>query len=242
MVTEDYITVKSAHRARVPIQTTHKPHPIHSRVLIAKTTIIPPQSSARVPVQHGRLEKYNPHDTRRTYHFKSNTTGILDHVCTLNTAGVQPDSSWVLSINASDEPLILRRKQKVGYISDYDGNSYSIITDNQAQAIINCSVCDAGNDKQDNILLENILAITKNNIQESTEEQNIQIPPEKQGMTKKPTDVEERILENGVHLCNEIPEQARVFKQIINKYDIWRDHSIIPLPEEEEIKINLVDN
>lgn len=129
-------------------------------------------------------------------------------------------ASWAPSINASDEPMILRRKYKVGQIVDYDGDTYLVITDGQAQAIADCGVCDVGEDEQDVELLESILTMTNGDPHQKEDLDHPSMPPEKQGMTKKPTDVEEIAPPNGVHLCNRSPKETEAFRRIIENYDI----------------------
>ncbi|KAH6603966.1 hypothetical protein Trco_007412 [Trichoderma cornu-damae] len=209
-----------------------------------KTTVVPPQSSARVAVHHGRLEKYDPYDTLRTYHFASETPGLIDHICTLDTPGVTQEQSWVLAVNPSDTPMVFRRKQRAGLLADYDGDSYSVMTDDQAQAMWECTNGQSNMDLNDDEVLQSILAMTDDQLHRTRRESvpGDYTPPDKQGATKKPTNVKERVLTNGVHVCDEHPDQADQIRQIVEKYDIWRDQGIIPLPENEKMRINLVEN
>lgn len=64
---------------------------------------------------------------------------------------------------------------------------------------------------------------------------------QKLGTATRLTDIPHRTLENGIHICEANEQDADMFKTIALEYNIWRDRGIIPLPEEEKMRIELVE-
>lgn len=114
----EYMIVKSAHGAGVPLESVRRRAQQPEGFLVSKMTVITPGHSAQVHVRHAKLQKYDPYDAIQTCQFTSEAYGVVDHVCTLDTLGMTPEVSWVTVVNSMDAPMRLMRKQKVGQLTD----------------------------------------------------------------------------------------------------------------------------
>lgn len=56
-----------------------------------------------------------------------------------------------------------------------------------------------------------------------------------------PRDVRELRTREGVSICAESPSQASQVKQLLKSFDCGRDRGVIPMPDEERMRIDLVD-
>lgn len=240
IISKRHLKVGAAHGAIIPIEIMHKTRPIHRRVVIAKNTVVNPYTTTRVPVEHATLQDLDPHGAHRTYHFMSQMEGIVDHVCTLQTPGVTPGTSWVMAVNNTEEPLILRRKQKIGTLSDYDAEDCYHISDTKATAMMEAhqNLSTKGMDKT---ILNCILGITDKDVDSARHKTLPKATTQKLSTATRPTDIPNRTLKNGIHICEAKKQDADTFQTIALEYDIWRDRGIIPLPKEEKMQIELVE-
>ncbi|RYC55608.1 hypothetical protein CHU98_g10598 [Xylaria longipes] len=59
---------------------------------------------------------------------------------------------------------------------------------------------------------------------------------------KRPADAPENVTKNGIHIYAEKASEAAKFAEIVEAYDIWIDKGEVDIPEDQQLKIPLVDN
>lgn len=59
---------------------------------------------------------------------------------------------------------------------------------------------------------------------------------------KKPTDLPEKVTKEGIHVYSEKASESDVFVELVESYDVWVDKGEVDIPEDEQMKVPLVNN
>lgn len=215
MVTPAWITKKAVNR------------PVARKVTAQRTTIIPAMTTATVSVHHIAL----PAQDDGLFYFNGTRDGTIDGI--VDKKGTQ----MVFVHNDKAWPIKVKRDEKLGRIEQNPLGNAAQLAKWEDVVAFNCRGVEedewtaylAGQDHQQ------VYATTP---QESEVTRDAYTPG--YGIAK-PTDIPFRKSKAGVSICDTDPDFARRIATLIDKFDIFRNRGIVPMAEEDKLRVDLVD-
>lgn len=238
----------------VPQQKTH---PATRRVTAVDRTTIPAMGEAYIYVEYADLPK--PIDKKdrsaQPYHFHASRDGVLD----ATVDRFSPKRFVVRNKNAW--PLTINKGERLGQIREYIGDEKAMLAnwsdicthwEDDTSPEVWSNIVEELNDRAK----EEVSALFSSNYTAATStekaESEDRIPTDLEKPLKpeyytpsygitKPIDVPAIKSKAGVSVGNVDSDIALKFKDLVDKYDIFRDRGIIPMPEDQKMKVDFVD-
>lgn len=237
------MTIQSCVDKSIPIRI-HKKHNFRRKVIATADLMIPPNAMLPIPVYYAELP------SNRDFMFTSAFPGAMHSIH--NAASAKA----VAFINNSDKPVFIHKKTKLGSIGELEDNGYFETTwekANMAQATATNDYADCENESE--------FLTAEFDLSPDLEEalKSMSTTPEdikKLGVEKKsrlgvippslgaarPEDAPAVTTKDGVHCCTANTAFGKKLVALAEKWDVWRDKGIIPLPEDEKMTVDLIDN
>ncbi len=239
---KEQCTFRSAHNMKVKGEVTRKPRrEVTRKVTAAYTTVIPALQDAFIPVNYVDLPTGKP-DNPAAYHFTSSEEAILD--ATINSQ----TPKYVIFRNNTLDNISITKGARVGRIAEYDGNEVAmIVRENEAGAIEewlreetpNPQAAQAYLDELDKTLEASYTAIPPSDTKENQDPPKTNSTPS-YGINK-PDNLPRILSKAGVSVCQADPDLAGKVVALLDRFDVFRDRGIVPMPDDQKMRIELVD-
>lgn len=261
------VTFASVFDMKVPIELERSPRrSITRKVTASHRTVVKPHQSIVVPVNYASLPK--PLEARaepEPYHFESWHTSVLNATIDQNTPHI------VVVRNDTDEVVTVEKGERLGRIEEYTGTERALhvsATDVSKGFLHELESSQSPEEfaqwlaRRDEETFHAIIARMREleedidqgdevaqKVGEDTPSKD-QAPDPINFRTnfrtpsygvEKPADMPFITFEEGVHICDKDPKFAHRVKATIDKYDVFRNKGIVPMPVEQMMRIDLVD-
>jgi hypothetical protein len=205
------------------------------RVMAARNVRVPAMTNMLVPVHFVDLPD---EEHEEAYHFSSCIEGVLDATLDKKTPKavmVANDKAW---------PMDLAKGQKVGNIDRYDGGEVAHFAEWGAIEQFGDQELTRENWEAffAHVTVDNVPTVDKegSNLSRTPEIAEFRAYPPSYGITK-PDDIPYIKSAAGVSIANIDPKLAGIIKRIVDSHDTFRDKGIVPMAEEDKMRIELVD-
>lgn len=249
------IKLSSCEQATISMEVVRKGGPAKRKVVAKCNTVIPPHSTTTIPARYADLQEFDEFGQERMYSFLASRNGALNAIVKANTPKLVP------YMNFTDSPVMISRNTRLGIIQDTDEDGF-FATDwtraTAAQASQECKeeVLQAFMTYDMDVTEELIHALTAEAA--TMEDIWLAIHPDIKGRESSPFDKKQHrddipvgpakppgepevCTKDGVNIAATNPNFAARLKEILEKHDVWRDKGIIPMPEEQKMRVDLVE-
>ncbi|ORY64478.1 uncharacterized protein BCR38DRAFT_215758 [Pseudomassariella vexata] len=222
-VTIDYgrnkATFSSCNGMETDITVYRKRNTIRRRVLVEAATVVPANSRTLIHVCYADVDEFDDYGSRRDYQFIASAKGFSNCVTDARSAKVVPYT------NLSDKAIRLTRKQKVGHLTDIGEDGFiatsweranmvqtaCIIQDEQRTEEMSNKPAPTDNDEDNDVWISQEFTLTDDMMamlqSEDCTPDDLWKKIKKKEMSenahkpKPPTNIEEVITEEGIHIC-----------------------------------------
>ena len=172
---------------------------------------------------------------QEAYHLRATAKGVCDATVAIDTPKV------VYISNAGHEPLTYQKQQVVGYIEEY--NSFETANFISFPSSLLQDPSKEYGSMEEAFLQETLAPIAPDTAPASSPTntpESIDGGIPNYGPTR-PDRIPSILNKFGVHIAAEDPIAAAKFVALTDKYDIYSDRGLIPMEEEQKMRINLVE-
>ncbi|KAJ4176070.1 hypothetical protein NW767_015568 [Fusarium falciforme] len=215
--------------------------PLSRVVRSAYTVTVKKGETALIPVIYKNLpETHGPRGDNEAFHFKGKDRRFFD--ATIDKATPR----MAIFHNSSEKDVQIHQKERVGHISNYEGNETANFIASPSGSVDFSEVI--GQDWEPGTKVENLLAtgtISKKPTEtdedaDKNDPKHVDAGLPNYGISR-PEGIPSVKNDFGVRVANLEDEQTAKLLELTNRYDVYRDKGVVPMPEEKKIRIDLVD-
>nr|XP_036574226.1 uncharacterized protein CTRU02_15808 [Colletotrichum truncatum]XP_036588805.1 uncharacterized protein CTRU02_00852 [Colletotrichum truncatum]KAF6780623.1 hypothetical protein CTRU02_15808 [Colletotrichum truncatum]KAF6800447.1 hypothetical protein CTRU02_00852 [Colletotrichum truncatum] len=211
------VKFRSVFNMEAPVEYRRQTPPAR-RVDNAYAVTIPRKSQVFVPGRYSPLPR-DSNDGSETWHFHPTHEAAIYSTVDLATPAL------FLIHNKGNSEMRIPKGRRIGHLTKQPpGDTSILLSDLEAE------------NEQDNAIFN--ITNEESTPEGSTKPWIDEIPD--YGISK-PDDVPMILSKHGVEICDFDKEFAQQLRKILDRYDIYHNKGIIPLPDEERMRIDLVD-
>jgi len=222
----------------VDIEVMQRKAPILRKVKAAMTVEVRPGAEALIPVTYLDLPKptKGDHSEVETYHLMASHPWCMDSLVTAQT------QKAVILYNSGAKPIRINQGEKIGHIVPYVGDEEFVPASWPR-------IRESWEGDPDDLDEEHWAMLVHQGPQaeELPTNEAADKPPDKPEYytpsygIEKVDDLPAIKASAGVSICNKDPEFAEQVKALLDRYDVFRDRGIVPMAEDQKLRIPLVD-
>lgn len=227
-------TIRSVFNMKVQGEIMRRPAPHVSRRVTAQCAVtIPARGQGLISVNYKDLPKpIDKNDDETAYSFIPAVEGLLEATVDRHTAQL------VMTYNPTDKPIKIRAGQKVGNIVSSMEETANFVTWEDAKGFLDNRMDSIDEDLFMVALGEKESAKPSPTTDNPDNTTTDTIPSYGLG---KPTNLPSIKTKAGVSVCIVNKNLSGDMATLLEKYDVFRDKGIVPMPDHMKMKINLVD-
>lgn len=220
------ITLRAFRQLRVPVDVEVRKQTPARRVTAAANIVLQPGEEHLIPIEYDS-RPYGPEHDHESYHIESTHDDVFDALIT------RKSEQGMLAANTGGRSLRIWRGSQIGTLRRWspEQDAYSVHELDQTNE-----------DSHEETSGETETAPRADDLSKLTEEQRIaldyRIPDYG---TNKPENVSTTKSAHGVQVANENPEQAAKLRSLLDKWNVYENSGIVPMPDDEKMRVDLVD-